>query len=50
MPEAAHAMIAWAACEYGKDTPAFAAVVLRAVELLAEHGLTPGGQRISGMS
>ena len=50
VPEAAHAMIAWAACEYGKDTPAFAAVVLRAVELLAEHGLTPGGQRISGMS
>jgi hypothetical protein len=34
--------------EYGKGTPAYAAVVMRAVELLAGHGLTPGGQRIGG--
>jgi hypothetical protein len=48
--EAASGMIAWAAREYGKGTPAFAAVVMRAVELLAGHGLTPGGQRIGGTS
>ena len=50
VPEAARAMIAWAAQEHGKGTPAFAAVVMRAVELLAGHGLTPGGQRIGGTS
>jgi hypothetical protein len=48
VPEAARSMIAWAAQEYGKGTPAYAAVVMRAVELLAGHGLTPGGQRIGG--
>jgi len=47
VPEAARAMIAWAAWEHGKGTPAFAAVVMRPVELLAGHGLTPSGQRIS---
>jgi hypothetical protein len=39
-------MIAWAAQEYGRGTPAFAVVVMGAVELLAEHGYTPAGERI----
>jgi len=50
VPEAARAMIAWAAQEQGRGTPAFAAIVMRPVELLAGHGLRPGGQRISGTS
>jgi hypothetical protein len=40
-PEAARAMIAWAAQECGRGTPGFAAVVQRAVEMLAAHGLSP---------
>jgi hypothetical protein len=48
--EAARAMIAWAAQEYGEGTPGFAAVVLRAVELLAGHGFTPAGKPIAGTS
>jgi hypothetical protein len=50
VPEAARSMIAWAAQEHGAGTPAFAAVVMRSVELLAGHGLMPGGQQISGTS
>jgi hypothetical protein len=41
VPEAAAGMIAWGRAEFGNGTPAFAAVVMRAVELLAGHGLTP---------
>jgi hypothetical protein len=43
VPEAARAMITWAAQEYGQGTPGFAVMVERAVQLLAEHGLTPAG-------
>jgi hypothetical protein len=43
VPEAARSMIIWAAQEYGQGTPGFAAVVMRAVEMLAAHGLTPAG-------
>jgi hypothetical protein len=42
VPEAARAMIAWAAQEHGQGTPGFAVAVMQAVQLLAEHGLTPG--------
>ena len=48
VPEAARAMIAYAAQKYGQGSPAYAAMVMRAVELLAGHGFTPGGQRIGG--
>jgi hypothetical protein len=45
--EAAGGMIAWARQEYGQDTPGFAVVVQRAVTMLAEHGLTPTGRKIT---
>jgi hypothetical protein len=48
--EAATGMIAFGRQRYGPGTPGFAACVQLAVELLAGHGLTPGGQRIGGMS
>jgi hypothetical protein len=50
VPEAARAMIALGRATYGEGTPGFAATVMRAVEMLAEHGLTPGGELIGGTS
>jgi len=50
VPEAARSMIAYGRQQFGEGTPGFAAVVMRAVELLAGHGPTPGGQRIGGTS
>jgi hypothetical protein len=44
--EAASGMIAWGKAEYGEGTPAFAAVVHQAIDLLAAHGLTPAGKKI----
>jgi hypothetical protein len=40
VPEAARAMIAWAARTYGQGTPGFATVVMIAVDLLASSGCT----------
>ena len=46
--EAAGGMIAWARQEYGEGTPGFAAVAMKAVALLAEHGLSPTGRKLRG--
>ena len=48
--EAAAGMIRYGRAEFGEGTSAFAAVVMRAVELLAEHGFTPAGKPIAGTS
>ena len=48
--EAAAGMAAWAAREYGPGTPAHAAAMQQVVAFLAEHGLTPGGDKIGGQS
>jgi hypothetical protein len=45
--EAAGGMIAWARREYGQGTPGFAAVAMKAVALLREHGLSPTGRKLT---